>query len=181
VDLIRHAAEEYGAWLESAGHTRGEPERGIGRKLLGIKGRFICDMGAYLQLLTPAIPGFSALMMTGCYRMPALSFEQIMVFTNKMATDAYRGAGHSEACYLAERTMDLVAGELGLDPAEVRRKNFIPKDAFPATTSGGLVYDSGDYEQALDKALAMVDYKNLLRKGNPTRRNSQKSRLISRH
>ncbi len=126
--------------------------------VLGIKGRFICDMGAYLHLLTPAIPGFSALMMSGCYKMPALSFEQTLVFTNKMATDAYRGAGRPEACYIAERTMDMVAAELGLDPAEVRRRNFIPKEAFPATTAAGLVYDSGDYGQALDKALAMVEY-----------------------
>ncbi|HZO81988.1 MAG TPA: xanthine dehydrogenase family protein molybdopterin-binding subunit [Candidatus Binataceae bacterium] len=129
--------------------------------VLGIKGRFICDMGAYLQLLTPAIPGFSALMMTGCYKIPALGFEQLMVFTNKMATDAYRGAGRPEACYIAERTMDMVAAELKLDPAEVRRKNFIPKEAFPATTAAGLVYDSGDYRQALDKALEIVDYKKL--------------------
>ena len=126
--------------------------------VLGIKGRFICDMGAYLHLLTPAIPGFSALMMSGCYKMPALSFEQTLVFTNKMATDAYRGAGRPEACYIAERTIDMVAAELGLDPAEVRRRNFIPKEAFPATTAAGLVYDSGDYGQALDKALAMVEY-----------------------
>jgi carbon-monoxide dehydrogenase large subunit len=127
--------------------------------VLGIKGRFICDMGAYLQLLTPAIPGFSALMMSGCYKLQALSFEQVMVFTNKMATDAYRGAGRPEACYIAERTMDMVAAELKLDPADVRRKNFIPKESFPATSPVGLVYDSGDYEQALDKALGIVDYK----------------------
>jgi carbon-monoxide dehydrogenase large subunit len=127
--------------------------------VLAIKAKFICDMGAYLQLLTPAIPGFSGLMMTGCYRIPAISFEQVMVFTNKMATDAYRGAGRPEAAYIAERTMDMVAAELGLDPAEVRRRNFIPKDAFPCTTAAGLVYDSGDYQQALDKALELIDYK----------------------
>jgi carbon-monoxide dehydrogenase large subunit len=127
--------------------------------ILGIKAKFICDMGAYLQLLTPAIPGFSGLMMTGCYKIPALSFEQEMVFTNKMATDAYRGAGRPEACFIAERSIDMVAGEFDLDPVEVRRKNFIPKDAFPFTTAAGLAYDSGDYEQALDKALQIVDYK----------------------
>jgi aerobic carbon-monoxide dehydrogenase large subunit len=123
-----------------------------------MKAHFICDMGAYLQLLTPVIPGFSGLMMTGCYKIPLLSFDQQMVFTNKMATDAYRGAGRPEACYIAERTMDMVAAEFGLDPAEVRKKNFIPKEAFPASTAGGLVYDSGDYVLALDKALAAVDY-----------------------
>ncbi len=128
-------------------------------KILGIKAKFVCDMGAYLQLLTPAIPSFSGLMMTGCYNIPVLTFEQQMVFTNKMATDAYRGAGRPEAAFIAERTIDTVAGELGLDPAEVRRKNFIPKAAFPFTTPAGLVYDSGDYELALNKALEMIDYK----------------------
>jgi carbon-monoxide dehydrogenase large subunit len=127
--------------------------------VLALKGRFICDMGAYLHLLTPVIPGFSGLMMTGCYKIPALAFEQQMVFTNKMATDAYRGAGRPEAAFIAERTMEMVAAEFGLDPTDVRRKNFIPKEAFPAPTAGGLVYDSGDYEMALDKALEIVDYK----------------------
>jgi carbon-monoxide dehydrogenase large subunit len=123
-----------------------------------VKARFVCDMGAYLQLLTPAIPGFSGLMMTGCYKIPALAFDQQMVFTNKMSTDAYRGAGRPEACYIAERIMDMVASEFGLDPADVRRRNFIPKEAFPAPTAGGLVYDSGDYELSLNKALELVDY-----------------------
>ncbi|HEY6421059.1 MAG TPA: xanthine dehydrogenase family protein molybdopterin-binding subunit [Candidatus Binataceae bacterium] len=137
-------------YLEVAANKDGE--------VLALKGKFICDMGAYLQLLTPAIPGFSGLMMTGCYKIPALSFEQEMVFTNKMATDAYRGAGRPEAAFIAERTMDMVAGEFGLDPAEVRRKNFIAKEAFPAATAGGLVYDSGDYHLALNKALEMIGY-----------------------
>ncbi|MGH7781384.1 MAG: xanthine dehydrogenase family protein molybdopterin-binding subunit, partial [Candidatus Binataceae bacterium] len=129
--------------------------------VLAVKANFICDMGAYLQLLTPAIPGFSGLMMTGCYKIPALSFDQQMVFTNKMATDAYRGAGRPEAAYIAERIMDMVAGEFGLDPVEVRRKNFIAKESFPATTAGGLVYDSGDYDLALTKALEIIDYKKV--------------------
>jgi carbon-monoxide dehydrogenase large subunit len=129
--------------------------------VLAVKGKFICDMGAYLQLLTPAIPGFSGLMMTGCYKIPALAFDQQMVFTNKMATDAYRGAGRPEAAYIAERIMDTVALEFGLDPADVRRKNFIAKESFPATTAGGLVYDSGDYDLALNKALEIVDYKKV--------------------
>ncbi|HJU27979.1 MAG TPA: xanthine dehydrogenase family protein molybdopterin-binding subunit, partial [Candidatus Binataceae bacterium] len=127
--------------------------------VLGLKARFICDMGAYLQLLTPAIPGFSGLMMTGCYKIPAISFTQEMVFTNKMATDAYRGAGRPEAAYIAERTMDMVAAELGMDPVEVRRRNFVPADAFPYVTAAGLSYDSGNYQAALDKALEIIDYK----------------------
>jgi carbon-monoxide dehydrogenase large subunit len=126
--------------------------------LLGLKCRFICDAGAYLQLLTPMIPGFAGMMMTGCYKVPAMSFEQLIVLTNKMSTDAYRGAGRPEACYIAERTMDMIAFELKLDPAEVRRKNFIPKESFPARIPSGLVYDSGDYETALDKTLKAIDY-----------------------
>jgi len=129
--------------------------------LIGLKGRFLCDAGAYLQLLTPMIPGFAAMMMTGCYKVPAISFEQLIVFTNKMSTDAYRGAGRPEACYIAERTMDMIATELKLDPAEVRRKNFIPKADFPAQIASGLIYDSGDYEPALDKALELIDYKKV--------------------
>jgi carbon-monoxide dehydrogenase large subunit len=129
--------------------------------LLGLKAKFICDAGAYLQLLTPLIPGFSGMMMTGCYKVPAMAFEQLVVFTNKMAPDAYRGAGRPEACYIAERTMDMIALELNLDPADVRRKNFIPKEAFPAQIPSGLVYDSGDYTTALDKALKIIDYPKL--------------------
>ena len=138
------------AYLEVAAHKDGT--------VTAVKARFVCDMGAYLQLLTPAIPGFSGLMMTGCYKIPALAFEQQMVFTNKMATDAYRGAGRPEAAYIAERMMDMVAGEFGLDPVEVRRKNFFAKESFPVATAGGLTYDSGDYDRALNKALEMIDY-----------------------
>jgi carbon-monoxide dehydrogenase large subunit len=140
-------------YMEIAANKDGE--------VLAMKGRFVCDMGAYLQLLTPVIPSFSGLMMTGCYKIPALSFEQTLVFTNKMSTDAYRGAGRPEAAFIAERTMEMVAAEFGLDPADVRRKNFIPKEAFPAATAGGLTYDSGDYNLALDKALEMADYKKM--------------------
>jgi len=123
-----------------------------------IKAKLFIDAGAYFQFFTPMIPSFTGLLMHGAYKVPAISFEQVAVFTNKMATDAYRGAGRPEAAFIAERVMDAVAVELHLDPVEVRRKNFIPKEAFPYTTPVGLVYDSGDYEAALNKALALVDY-----------------------
>src|SRR5712691_8348543 len=118
-----------------------------------------CDMGAYMQLFTPAIPGFGLLLMAGPYDAQAIEFEQIAVFTNKVATDAYRGAGRPEATYAIERLMDTIARELNLDPAEVRRKNFIKDFAKP--TPAGLLYDSGNYQAALDKALAMVGYEAL--------------------
>ena len=139
--------------------------------LLAMKARFVCDMGAYLQLFTPLIPGFAGLMMSGCYKIPAVAFEQVMVFTNKMATDAYRGAGRPEAAFIAERAMDLVAAELRLDPVEVRLKNFVPKDAFPYTTATGLVYDSGDYRAALEKALVNIDYTRVRDEQADARRN----------
>ncbi len=127
--------------------------------LLAIKCKCYCDMGAYLQLLTPAIPGLGLILMAGGYECEAIEYEQIAVFTNKVATDAYRGAGRPEAAYAIERLMDVIAYELGMDPVEVRRKNFI-KD-FTKPTPAGLVYDSGDYDKALDKALEIVDYGSL--------------------
>ena len=100
-----------------------------------LKAKLFLDLGAYFQFFTPMIPSFTGMLMHGAYKIPAISFEQIAVFTNKMATDAYRGAGRPEAAFIAERVMDAVAAELKLDPVEVRRKNFIPKEAFPYTNS----------------------------------------------
>jgi carbon-monoxide dehydrogenase large subunit len=124
--------------------------------LLAVKCKCYCDMGAYMQLFTPAIPGFGLILMAGAYNAQAIEFEQIAVFTNKVAADAYRGAGRPEAAYAIERLMDTIARELGLDPAEVRRRNFIRDFAKP--TPAGLVYDSGNYQAALDKALTIVNY-----------------------
>jgi carbon-monoxide dehydrogenase large subunit len=124
--------------------------------LLAVKCKAYCDMGAYMQLLTPAIPGLGLILMAGAYNAKALEYEQIAVFTNKVATDAYRGAGRPEAAYAIERLMDTIARELNMDPAEVRRKNFIHDFAQP--TPAGLVYDSGNYQPALDKALQIIGY-----------------------
>jgi carbon-monoxide dehydrogenase large subunit len=129
--------------------------------VLGLRCRVIADLGAYYQLLTPLIPTLTGLMMTGCYKIPAARMEITGVFTNKMATDAYRGAGRPEATYLIERVMDLVSAELKKDPIEVRRKNFPQPKDFPYATPTGLIYDSGDYEKALDLALKVADYKKL--------------------
>lgn len=126
-----------------------------------LKAKFYVDLGAYYQFFTPMISGFSWMLMHGCYKVPYLSFEQFGVLTNKMATDAYRGAGRPEAAFIAERVMDEVAAVVGLDPVEVRRRNFISKDAFPYATPAGLMYDSGDYEKSLAKALEMADYEKL--------------------
>jgi carbon-monoxide dehydrogenase large subunit len=119
------------------------------------------DLGAYFQLLTPAMPTLTGLMLSGCYKIPAIQINVTGVFTNKMATDAYRGAGRPEATFVVERALDLVAAELGLDPVEVRRRNFPKPEEFPFKTATGLFYDSGNYEAALDKALENADYTRL--------------------
>src|SRR6266404_9743760 len=119
------------------------------------------DMGSYFQLLTPAIPTLTGLMLSGCYKIPAIQMNVVATFTNKMSTDAYRGAGRPEATYVIERAADLVAAELGMDPVEVRRKNFPAPDEFPFKTATGLFYDSGNYEGALKKALDMANYSKL--------------------
>src|SRR2546426_778047 len=132
-----------------------------GGTLLGLRCNGIADLGAYYQLLTPLIPTLTGLMICGCYKIPAVRMQITGVFTNKMATDAYRGAGRPEATYIIERVMDLVAAELKKDPAEVRRKNFPQPKEFPYTTPTGLMYDSADYQKSLDLALKNADYKKL--------------------
>lgn len=129
--------------------------------LTGLRYNVFADMGAYFQLLTPAIPTLTGLMLSGCYKIPAIQINITGVFTNKMATDAYRGAGRPEATYVVERALDLVAAELGKDVVEVRRKNMPGPSEFPFKTATGLFYDSGDYEGALNKALELADYSKL--------------------
>ena len=129
--------------------------------ILGLKYTVSADVGAYYQLLTPAIPTLTGLMLCGSYTFKNVEMNLKAAFTNKMATDAYRGAGRPEATYLIERMIDVVAHDLDLDPLEVRRKNFIGKDAFPYETGTAVAYDSGDYTAALDKALKIADYEAL--------------------
>ncbi len=126
--------------------------------ILGLQYKVVADIGAYHQLLTPGIPPLTGLMLSGCYRIAAIGIEVTGVFTNKMATDAYRGAGRPEATYTVERIMDRVAQELRIDPVKLRRKNFAKPKDFPFKTATGLVYDSGNYQAALGKALKMVGY-----------------------
>jgi carbon-monoxide dehydrogenase large subunit len=129
--------------------------------ITGLRYEVFADLGAYHQLLTPAIPTLTGLMLSGAYKIPAIQINITGCFTNKMATDAYRGAGRPEATYIVERAMDLVAAELGMDPADVRRKNFPSASEFPFHTATGLDYDSGDYAAALDKAQELSSYAKL--------------------
>jgi aerobic carbon-monoxide dehydrogenase large subunit len=132
--------------------------------ILGMKVRSIADLGAFYSLFTPMIPTLTGLLAPGCYKIPTFKFDQVGVLTNKMATDAYRGAGRPEATYLIERIIDVAAQKLSMDPAEIRRKNFPQPNEFPFQTSGGVFYDSADYERALDRALEVADYKGLRKK-----------------
>ena len=129
--------------------------------ILGVTYDSLLDTGAYLQLLTPGLPPLTGLMISGCYKIPTLKFTSTGGFTNKVATDAYRGAGRPEATLVIERTMDLIARELDMDPVELRRKNFAQPTDFPLPVATGLAYDSGNYQGALDKALEMVGYEDL--------------------
>ncbi|MET7704027.1 molybdopterin cofactor-binding domain-containing protein [Streptomyces sp. NPDC005485] len=127
----------------------------------GLKVRLLADMGAYLMLVTPGIPILGAFMYPGIYKMDAYDFTCTGVFTTRTPTDAYRGAGRPEATYAIERIMDELAVELGLDPIELRRRNWIRHEEFPYTSVAGLTYDSGNYEAATDRALALFGYDEL--------------------
>jgi carbon-monoxide dehydrogenase large subunit len=118
-------------------------------------------MGAYLQLLTPGIAIFGSFTYPGLYTFDAYSFECTGVFTNLTPTDAYRGAGRSEAAYAHERIMDALARELDMDPAELRLKNLLPPFDEPTTNPAGVQYDSGNYEACMRKALELADYEGV--------------------
>jgi aerobic carbon-monoxide dehydrogenase large subunit len=126
--------------------------------LLGVRLRIVADAGAYFGNSTPGPPYRASHRIIGPYKTPAARIEVLGVITNKPTTGAYRGAGGPESAFCMERTMDLIARELSLDPAEVRRQNFIPPEAFPYQTPTGLTYDSGNYVKALDRALELADY-----------------------
>ena len=126
--------------------------------LLGIRVKVTADLGAYFFMSTPTVPILTSHRLTGPYRTPAMSVEVVGVATNKSVTGAYRGAGGPEAAFCMERAVDLVAQELGLDPADVRRRNFIPPDAFPYETPTGIIYDSGEYAAAFERSLEMSGY-----------------------
>ena len=127
----------------------------------GLRCRILADMGAYLRLISPGIPILGAFMYVGIYKFPAYRFECRGIFTNKVPTDAYRGAGRPEATFAIERIMDELAVELDMDPLELRRKNWINASEFPYTTAAGLEYDSGDYETATQQALQLIGYDEL--------------------
>ena len=128
-------------------------------KIVGLRVDTIANLGAYLSAFAMVTPTYlHGTLLSGCYDIPAIYTNVKGVCTTTVNVDAYRGAGRPEATYLLERTMDYAAKQIGMDPAEFRRINFIPKDAFPYQTAVALQYDIGDYEAPLDKAMEMIDY-----------------------
>lgn len=131
-------------------------------KLTGMRVRLIGDMGGYLQLVAPGVPLLGAFLYAGVYELPkAYDFSCTSVFTNMVPTDAYRGAGRPEATYAIERAMDTLAAKMGIDPLELRRRNFIPTDKYPYEAFTGLIYDSGDHDAAATKAAGLLGYDEL--------------------
>src|SRR5215472_9219897 len=127
-------------------------------RLRGLHVDLLADMGAYLMIVTPGVPLLGAFMFPGIYKMDAYSFRCTGIFTTKMPTDAYRGAGRPEATFAIERIMDELAVELGMDPLELRERNWIKHEEFPYTTICGLTYDSGNYEAATARARELFGY-----------------------
>ncbi|NUR77169.1 MAG: molybdopterin-dependent oxidoreductase [Thermoleophilia bacterium] len=146
--------------------------------LKAVRVNLTASMGAYLRLVAPGIPMLGAWLYHGCYECDAYDFQYTNVFTNNTFTDAYRGAGRPEATYAIERSMDALARELGMDPVELRRKNFIAKDKFPNyTIASGLTVDSADYHGTLDKCLEVLDY-DALRAEQKARRERGDRKLL---
>jgi aerobic carbon-monoxide dehydrogenase large subunit len=178
--MVAHAARVLGVpvkWTETRSeaflgtiHGRDQSQEvslcGLGDgTITGLRVRAVANMGAYLSLAAPGVPTILfGLITPGAYRIAAVDVEVTGVATHTTPVDAYRGAGRPEATFLVERLVDAFARKIGLDPAEVRRRNFIPRDAFPYATATGLTYDSGDYHTSLRNALEAVGYEGLRRR-----------------
>jgi carbon-monoxide dehydrogenase large subunit len=156
-------AENYQATIHGRDHIQ-DVEMAARRDgtIVGLRATVWANLGAYLSTASTGIPTIlHGLMLSGAYAIPNIHEDVYGVFTNTTPVDAYRGAGRPEATFLVERLVDLVAAELKTDPAELRRKNFIPPFTDGHTVATGLVYDTGNYVGALDKALDMAGYASL--------------------
>lgn len=175
VKFMEHRKENYVATTHGRDHLT-DIEVGARRDgtITALKVHTYANLGGILSTIAPGIPTtLYGRMLSGAYRIPNIYCRVLGVYTNTTMVDAYRGAGRPEATYVVERTMDLVAAKLGMDPAEVRRLNFVPPEAFPYDPVGilaGLKYDSGEYEKALNRALEMTGYKAFRKEQETTRR-----------
>lgn len=130
-------------------------------RILGLRVKLLADIGAYEALASALLPTLTAGMLSGVYDIPAIRANIVEVFTNRTPTDAYRGAGRPEGIYFVERAVDMLALKLGMDPGDLRRKNFIAPSKFPFMTQAGNMYDSGEYAKCLDRALANAGWAQL--------------------
>ncbi len=138
--------------------THAEMAFDAGGKILGLRVKTIANLGAYMQVFSSAVPTYLyATLLSGQYAIPQIYCEVDAVYTNTNSVDAYRGAGRPEATFVVERLMEVSARELGQEPAELRRKNFVK--AFPHQTPVIMAYDAGDYDASLKKAMELADYK----------------------
>ena len=171
VKWIETRSENFLATIHGRGQI-GDVEMGLMKDgtVTAIRYNVLADCGAYYQYLTVTIFTLTGLMLPGPYKIPNIEIKVTGIFTNKIATDAYRGAGRPEATYVLERMMDIAAAELGMDPAEIRRKNFPDKSEFPFNTAAGLSYDSGDYHMTLDRALENAGYADMRREQEEARK-----------
>jgi len=168
--------------LQSQTHARGQVnyiEAAVKNDgtLLGLRVNSLVDLGSWLASSTVLVPTGSLRMLNGPYKIKAIESHIVGVFTNKVPTAAYRGAGRPEAAYILERTIERIGVELGLDPADVRKRNFIPPEAFPYKALTGIQYDSGNYALALDKALELAHYDEWQER-QKARRESGSSKLL---
>jgi carbon-monoxide dehydrogenase large subunit len=138
-------------------------------RIVGLDGSVVASAGAY-PAIGAILPMLTQMMAVGVYDIPRVRYKSVGVLTNNTTVGAYRGAGRPEATQLIERVLDVAAAQIGMDPAEIRRVNFIPPDRFPLTTTTGANYDSGEYEKALDAVLKASGYTDL--RAEQTRRRS---------
>ncbi len=178
-------------WTEARTEAAGSTHQGRGQlqhielaadadgKLQGVRVHIDADMGAYMMLITPGVPLLGSFLYTGVYDVPAFGFTCEGFFTNLTPTDAYRGAGRPEASYAIERAMDILAGEIGVGPDEIRRRNYINGgEAFENHDAAStLVFDSGHYGPNLDKALELADYDGL-KAEQARRRDAGESKIL---
>ncbi len=159
VKWIEQRSESFASTTHGRGQIH-EAELAVARDgtLLALRVRGVADLGAHLEAFTAGPPLLCGRLITGAYRVPAASYTIRGALTTKTPTAAYRGAGRPEGSFVIERMMDLAAAELGMDPIEIRKKNFIRPEEFPYKVPSGLTYDSGRYTLTLYKALAILDY-----------------------
>ena len=166
-------------------HGRGQVqhvELGVKRDgtIVGLRGTALADAGGY-PAIGAFLPFFTRTMAQGVYRIPKIEFTVQSVVTNTTPTGAYRGAGRPEAASMLERIIDIAASELDIDPAEIRRRNFLQPGDFPLTTVTGANYDNGEYEKALDAALAAAGYDDVARRAEGAARPRRRQAARYRH